>query len=116
VLAACAVILAIVGLAPALSWLPEWLVLGTAAVVPIAVLSWTGFRAASQAGRFLDGPMAAAFAGAIGGCAGGLAYLLFGKPALNILIGLIAGAIGGAVVGFAGALSSRFPALRQRPG
>jgi hypothetical protein len=112
VLAVCAVILAVAGLAPGLSWLPEWLVIGAAIVVPVSILGWTGYRVALESGRLFPGLLSGALAGAIAGCVGGVAYLLFGKPALNIPLGLLAGAIGGGVVGFAGALSSRVPALR----
>jgi hypothetical protein len=39
------------------------------------------------------GLLAGGLAGAIGGAGGGVAYLFFGKPALNIPVGLVAGAL-----------------------
>lgn len=100
----CAVALGVLGLTPALSWIPEAPLLGAAIVVPVAILVWTGFRSATQSGRLVAGPYTGVLAGAIGGCVGGIAYLIAGKPALNIAIGLLGGALAGAALGFAGAL------------
>lgn len=98
--------LAVLGLTPKLSWIPELPLLGAAIVVSVAIIGWTGFRAASRSKRIVAGPLAGALTGAIGGGVGGIAYLLFGKPALNIAVGLLGGAIGGAAIGFLGALPS----------
>ena len=106
-LGVCAVVLAILGLTPSLAWIPEAPLLGAAILVPVAILGWTGFRAASRSGRLVAGVLAGGLSGAIGGAVGGMAYLLFGKPALNILVGLLTGAIAGAGVGFLGASGSR---------
>jgi hypothetical protein len=108
ILGACSVVLAVLGLAPALRWIPEVPLIGAAILVPVAILGWTGFRAASRSSRIVAGPLAGALTGAIGGGVGGLAYLGFGKPALNIPVGLLAGAIAGGAVGFMGALLSRY--------
>lgn len=101
-----AAVLAVLGLTPKLSWIPELPLLGAAIVVSVAIIGWTGFRAASRSKRIVAGPLAGALTGAIGGGVGGIAYLLFGKPALNIAVGLLGGAIGGAAIGFLGALPS----------
>jgi hypothetical protein len=100
----CAVALSVLGLTPALSWIPEAPLLGAAIVVPVAILVWTGFRSAARSGRLVAGPLTGVLAGAIGGCVGGIAYLIAGKPALNIGVGLLGGALAGAALGFAGAL------------
>ena len=96
------------GLTPSLTWIPEVPLVGTAIVLPIAVLSWTGFRAARRSDRLLAGPLSGALAGAIGGGVAGIIYLLAGKPALNVAVGLLAGALSGAAFGFAGALLGRY--------
>ena len=54
-------------------------------------------------------PLAGSLASALGGSVGGLAYVFFGKPALNIAVGLLLGAIGGAIVG---AAAARYAATR----
>jgi hypothetical protein len=104
ILGLCAVGLAVLGLTPALSWIPEVPLLGAAILLPVAILIWTGFRAAERSGRLVAGPMAGALAGAIGGWIGVIAYVIAGKPALNIAVGLLAGAFSGAVIGLAGAM------------
>jgi hypothetical protein len=48
--------------------------------------------------------LAGAVAGAMGGVAGGLCYVAYGKPAVNVAVGLLAGAAGGAVIGGLAAL------------
>jgi hypothetical protein len=106
ILGACSVALALVGLAPAFAWLPEIPLVGAAILLPLAILGWTGFRAALRSGRVVAGPLASALTGAVAGGVAGLAYLLAGKPALNIGVGLLAGAIAGAAIGFVGALFS----------
>ncbi len=106
-LGACAVVLAVLGLTPSLAWIPEAPLLGAASLVPVAILGWTGFRAASRSSRLVAGALAGGLSGAIGGAAGGMMYLAFGKPAFNLMVGLSTGAIGGASIGFLGALGSR---------
>lgn len=106
-LSLCAAALAVLGLTPALSWIPEGPLIGTAIFVSVAILTWTGLRAAERSDRLVAGPLTGAFAGAIGGCVGGIAYLIAGKPALNIAVGVVAGALSGAVFGFAGAKLAR---------
>ena len=108
ILSLCAVALAVLGLTPALSWIPEMPLIGAAIVLPVALLIWTGFRAATRSGRLVAGPLTGALTGAIGGCVGGFAYLLAGKPPLNIAVGLLAGALGGAAFGLMGALLGRY--------
>jgi hypothetical protein len=89
----------LLGLTPAFTWIPEVPLVGTAMVLPIVVLIWTGFRAATRSDRLVAGPLSGALAGAIGGGAAGIIYLLAGKPALNVAVGLVAGALSGAGVG-----------------
>jgi hypothetical protein len=108
ILSLYAVALAVLGLTPALSWIPEVPLIGAAVLLPVALLIWTGFRATARSGRLVAGPLTGALTGAIGGCVGGIAYLLAGKPALNISVGLVAGALAGAAFGFTGALLGRY--------
>ena len=111
ILSFCSVALAVLGLTPALRWIPEVPLLGTAIVLPVLLLVWSGWRAASRAGRLVAGALTAALAGALGGCVGGIAYVLAGKPALNIAVGLLGGALVGGALGFVGAtLRLRRPA------
>jgi hypothetical protein len=42
--------------------------------------------------------------GGIGGCVGGVAYVVYGKPALNALVGTIVGIAAGLTLGAVGAL------------
>jgi hypothetical protein len=104
ILSLWAIALAVLGLTPALSWVPEAPLLGAAIVVPVAILVWTGLRSATRSGRLVAGLFSGALAGAIGGCVGGIAYLIAGKPALNIAVGLLGGALTGGALGFTGAL------------
>jgi hypothetical protein len=93
----------LLGLTQAFTWIAEVPLVGTAIVLPIAVLIWTGYRAAMRSDRLVAGPLSGALAGVIGGGAAGIIYLLAGKPALNVVVGLVAGALCGAAFGFAGA-------------
>jgi hypothetical protein len=110
-----AVVFAVVGLSPSLSWVPEVPLLAVAVLVPIAAFGIAGFRAGARTSRVLAGALAGGMAGAIGGFVGGVSYVVFGKPALNIAVGLLAGAVSGAAIGTAGALLSRRTA-RSQPG
>lgn len=101
-LGAGSVVLAILGLAPMFSWIPEILLVGMAILLPVAILWRAGARGASRSGDLRSGAITGSLAGAIGGGVGGLVYVAFGKPALNVLVGLLAGAIGGAVIGVLG--------------
>ncbi len=98
-----AVALAIVGLTPAFTWIPEIPLLLAAAVLPIAGLAITGRRGAAD-GPALHGAFAGALAGALCGAAGGVCYVAFGKPLTNLVVlpglGLVAGAIVGLVAAF----------------
>jgi hypothetical protein len=102
VLAVWTIVFAVLGLAPAFSWLPEVPLLAVGAVVPVVVLGFTGFRVAFNSRRIPPGVIAGAVAGAISGGVGGLAYVAFGKPLLNVAVGLVLGAVGGAVLGALG--------------
>ncbi len=73
------ILLAVLGLTPSLRWIPE---------VPLIVA-------------------AIAVAGGISGAVGGIAYVLFGKPLLNVVVGLLLGAIGGGVIGAGGGVLGR---------
>ena len=114
ILSLCAVVLAALGLTPALSWISEALLIGAAFVLPVAILVWTGFRSARRSGRLVAGLFTGALAGAIGGSIGGIAYLVAGKPSLNVVVGLVGGTLSGAVLGFAGAILARRFNGRQR--
>lgn len=104
VLAALAILFAILGLTPSLSWIPEVPLLTIALVMPIAVLTVTGYRAWKSSGLILMGAIAGATAGGIGGCAGGVAYVVFGKSAVNVVAGAIVGVAAGAALGAVGAM------------
>jgi hypothetical protein len=104
VLAVWTIVLAVLGLTPAFSWVPEVPLLTVGAAVPAVVLGFTGFRVAFSSRRIAPGVIASALAGAISGGVGGLAYVAFGKPLLNVAAGLVLGAVGGAVLGALGSL------------
>jgi hypothetical protein len=103
-LAAFAILFAILGLTPSLSWIPEVPLLTVAGVVPIALLTLTGYRAWKSSGLILMGAIAGATAGGIGGCAGGVAYVVLGKPVFNVVAGTIVGIGAGAALGAVGAM------------
>jgi hypothetical protein len=98
-LAVFAVVFAVLGLTPSLTWIPELPLLGAAAVIPVAVLGLAGYRA---------GWRSASLAGAIGG----IAYFVYSKPIVNVAVGLLLGTVGGALIGVAGA---RWAPRRRRP-
>ena len=104
VLAVWTIVLAVLGLAPAFSWIPEVPLLTVGAVVPAVVLGFTGFRVALNSRRIPPGVIASALAGAISGGVGGLAYVMFGKPLLNVAVGLVLGTVGGGVLGAFGSV------------
>lgn len=111
VLAVFAITFGILGLTPSLAWIPEVPLLVVGAVVPMLVLAQAGLQAGSRSGK-PAGLAAGAVAGAIGGIAGGLCYVAYGKPVLNIAIGLLAGALGGAAIGGLAGLLGRQRASR----
>jgi hypothetical protein len=98
-LGVCVVGLAILGLTPSFAWIPEVPLIAVAIVLPIATYGLTGYRAGKRTGRIAAGAVAGGVAGAISGAAGGLSYVAFGKPILNVAVGLILGTAGGAIVG-----------------
>ena len=106
-LAACWLVFAVLGLTPSLRWIPEIPLLSISGVVPIAILGVAGYRAARATRQILAGLVSGAVAGAIGGAASGAAYVAYGKPALNIAIGLAFGLGGGVVMGAIGAAAAR---------
>lgn len=106
-MSAASVLFAVVGLTPSFSWVPEVPLLVAGVLLPTAILGVTGFRAGARTRNVLAGALAAAIAGALGGFVGGVSYVVFGKPALNIAVGLLAGAVVGGAIGAAGALVSR---------
>jgi len=63
-LGACVVVLAIVGLAPSLSWIPEVPLVGGAIALPVATYWLAGYRAGKRSGRVLAGTLAGSLAGA----------------------------------------------------
>jgi hypothetical protein len=103
-LAVFAILFAILGLTPSLSWIPEVPVLTIAGLVPIALLTVTGYRTWKKSGSILMGAIAGATAGGIGGCTGGMAYVFFGQPLFNVVAGTIVCVVAGAVLGAVGAL------------
>jgi hypothetical protein len=107
VLAVFAAVFSVLGLTPSLAWIPEVPLLGAGALVPLVVLAMAGSRAGSRSGQIAGGWLAGAVAGAIGGMAGGLCYVAYGKPVLNVAVGLLAGAAGGAVIGGLAVLATR---------
>lgn len=88
-----AVVFAVLGLTPSLSWIPEAPLLIIAFVVPVGGLVIAGYRGGVGAGTL---------AGAMTGLAGGLAYVAFGKSFVNVPVGLVAGFLAGAVLGWIG--------------
>ncbi|HEV2034939.1 MAG TPA: hypothetical protein VGU71_12190 [Candidatus Dormibacteraeota bacterium] len=106
VLAAFAILFAILGLTPSLSWIPEVPLLTVAGVLPVAVLTVMGYRTWKSSGVVLMGAIAGATAGGIGGCVGGVAYVAFGKSPFNIVAGTIVGVAAGLALGTLGAVAA----------
>ncbi|HET6312183.1 MAG TPA: hypothetical protein VFH00_14410 [Candidatus Nitrosotalea sp.] len=104
ILAVFAILFAILGLTPSLSWIPEIPLLTIAGLVPIALLMVTGYRTWKSSGLIRMGVIAGATAGAVGGCMGGVAYVVFGKSAVNVVVGLIVGVAAGAALAAVGAM------------
>jgi hypothetical protein len=106
-LGACVIVLAVLGLTPSLSWLPEVPLVTVALLLPVVAYALIGRRAGLRSGRLASGALAGALAGAISGGVGGVAFVLFGKSALNVAAGILLGVVVGALVGAAGALLGR---------
>jgi hypothetical protein len=106
-LGACVIVLAVLGLTPSLAWLPELPLVTVALLLPVAAYGLIGHRARLRSGRLAGGALAGALAGAISGGVGGVAFVLFGKSALNVVAGVLLGVVGGVLVGAAGALLGR---------
>ena len=111
VLAAAVVVLAVVGLTPSFSWVPELPLLLTAMLIPVIGFGFAGYRSAAQSHRALDGMIAGAVAGLLSGVIGGLSYVAFGKPLLNVIVGALIGGAGGATVGV---IAARLAVRRTR--
>jgi hypothetical protein len=111
ILGVVALALGVAGLSPTLTWIPEVPLLAAFVLVPVVILGVAGYRAGKGEGRVSSGAVAGAIAGGIGGCVGGLTYVAYGKPALNVVLGLTAGVVGGAVVG---AVAARLSTRRER--
>ena len=107
VLSIAVILLAILGLTPSLRWIPEVPLIAVAIAAPVAGYALTGYRAGRRTGRSAAGALAGAVAGGISGAVGGIAYVLFGKPLLNIVVGLLLGAIAGGVIGAGGGVLAR---------
>ena len=84
-------LLAVAGLSPALSWIPEPVVIAVGVTVPIAGYALAGVRGSAVTGRWMDGLAAGAVAGALSGLVGGVSYAVFGKPLLNVPVGVVVG-------------------------
>ena len=93
---------AVLGLTPSLSWIPEIPLLTVAGLAPLLLLAYTGRRVALGGGTRRAGSLAGAVAGAIGGLTGGVAYVLYGKSAINVVVGTVVGIVLGASLGAAG--------------
>ncbi|HEV2033955.1 MAG TPA: hypothetical protein VGU71_07125 [Candidatus Dormibacteraeota bacterium] len=106
-MAAAAVVLAIVGLSPSLSWVPEVPLLAAAALLPIAIFSVAGYRAGERARQVLAGTSRAVSPAPSAEVSGASPNVAFGKPVLNIAVGVLVGAVGGSAIGTAGALLGR---------
>ena len=116
-LSACVVVLAILGLTPSMSWIPEVPLVGVAILLPLAGYGLTGYRVGKRSGRTLAGALAGSLAGVISGSVGGVAYVIFGKSVLNVAVGLLLGGVGGAIAGAAAArLSRRTSGIRSGSG
>jgi hypothetical protein len=98
-LAVFAVVFGILGLTPSLTWIPELPLLVVGAVVQVLLLAGAGWRARLRSGKRIGGFLAGALAGAMGGVAGGTCYVVYGKPALNLAVGLVVGVAAGFVIG-----------------
>lgn len=109
-LGVCAVVLAVLGLTPALGWIPEVPLLIVAVLLPTFILAMSGSRAGRRTGRLADGALVGGLVGGVGGLVGGLMYVVYGKPAINVLGLAVMGALGGALVGtVAAAWGRRLP-------
>jgi hypothetical protein len=108
VLAVFAIAFGVLGLTPSLTWIPEIPLLLAGAIAPVLLLGCAGRRAVLHSGDRSNGFIAGAVAGSVGGLAGGACYVAYGKPALNLLVGLVAGFAGGASIGgLAGLLAGK---------
>jgi uncharacterized membrane protein YfcA len=106
VLGAGVVILAVLGLSPAFSWIPEIPLVLAGILMPMVAYALAGSRAAARTRHWPSGLVAGAVAGAISGAIGGLSYALFGKSLLNIAVGLALGTLGGALIGATAGLAA----------
>jgi hypothetical protein len=115
ILSVAAIVLGVLGLSPSFTWIPEALLLAAFVLVYVGIAGAIGGRAGMHSGRVMAGTLAGVIAGAIAGCAGGLTYVAFGKPVLNVLIGAIGGALAGGIAGGVGAVLDlrREPAQRR---
>jgi hypothetical protein len=105
ILSVGAIVFAVLGLSPGPRWIPELPLLSAGALFPVVVCLALGFRAGRAASSWRAGALAGAIAGAAGGGGGGACYVLFGKPALNVVVGLLLGLVGGAVLATLGAVA-----------
>ncbi len=106
-LALFAVVFAILGLTPSLSWIPEVPLLAAAVIIPAAILLVTGHRAYAMTLDVVAAMRAGSLAGGLGGLTGGVSYVVAGKSAVNVVAGLLAGVFGGGFLGWAGAMVAR---------
>jgi hypothetical protein len=104
-LALCVVLLAFLSLTPSLSWIPEMPLLGAAVLFPLIACGVAGYRGSRRAGRTAAGALAGGVAGSFAGGVGGVSYVFFGKPLLNVAVGLVLGLLAGAFVGGFAALA-----------
>jgi hypothetical protein len=111
ILGVTGIVFGVLGLSPSFSWIPEALLLAAFVLVYVGIAGAIGGRAGMHSGRVMAGTLAGLIAGAIAGCAGGLTYVAFGKPVLNVVIGTIGGALAGGIAGMAGAVLD----LRRQP-
>lgn len=104
ILSVVAIVFGVLGLSPSFTWIPEALLLIAFVLVPVGIAGAIGGRAGLRSGRVMAGALAGLIAGAIAGGAGGLTYVAFGKPVLNVLIATLGGALGAGLAGTVGAV------------
>ena len=92
-------VFAVVGLGPWFTWVPDSVLIISAAAVGVIDLARAGARGRALTGWVRDGASAATLAGAIAGFAAGACYVVFGQGALDLVILPIIGAVTGLLIG-----------------
>ena len=92
-------VLAVVGLGPWFTWVPDSVLIIAAAAMGAIDLARAGARGRALTGWVRDGASAAALAGAIAGTSAGGCFVVFGQGALELVILPIIGALAGLAIG-----------------